>query len=100
MASGWGTRAAAGGSGGGWGTGAAAGGSGGGSRSTDSPPHLIELFARQPVAFLGGILAGALALDAGRDPLKQWVDATAGAAGLRYSAAVRLAEQQQQRSAP
>lgn len=51
----------------------------------------------EPVSFLGGIVAGFLALDVQQDPLKTWIDTRAAEAGLAYQAAKERLEDEQQR---
>lgn len=67
-------------------------------RRFSEDPILAKAVA-EPVSFLGGIVAGFLALDVKQDPLKTWIDTRAAEAGLAYQAAMeRLEEQQKQRT--
>ncbi|XP_038688209.1 UPF0426 protein At1g28150, chloroplastic isoform X3 [Tripterygium wilfordii] len=43
---------------------------------------LLKEALKEPVAFMGGILAGLLRLDLDEDPLKEWVTRTVEAAGI------------------
>lgn len=38
---------------------------------------------QEPVAFLGGLFAGLLRLDLKEDPLREWVEKTVEAAGIK-----------------
>ena len=58
-------------------------------------PSIIQ----EPVAFFGGVFAGLLKLDVEDEPLKDWVERTAEAAGVtpeeaRAAAAARLDEEE------
>ncbi|MEM9009189.1 MAG: hypothetical protein AAGE59_37505 [Cyanobacteria bacterium P01_F01_bin.86] len=39
----------------------------------DELTPVFEAFTRQPVAFLGGVVAGALRLNLNEDPVKSWL---------------------------
>jgi hypothetical protein len=68
-----------------------------GSGSGPDGRPLLQAFTREPVTFLGGVIAGFLALDIEQDPLKTWVATRAAEAGLAYTAArERLAVQESQ----
>ena len=41
-----------------------------------------RVLLQEPVAFLGGLFAGLLRLDLSEDPLSEWVNRTAEAAGM------------------
>lgn len=43
------------------------------------------------MAFFGGMFAGLLRLDASDEPLKEWIDRTAAAAGVRHNYVTCLA---------
>ncbi|EFN60005.1 hypothetical protein CHLNCDRAFT_133169 [Chlorella variabilis] len=69
------------------------GGNGSGVGSTIDT-QLLEAAVKEPVAFLGGVFAGFLALDMQKEPLKSWLQETAAEAGLRYQATVERLEQE------
>lgn len=49
------------------------------------PPHALgtpPLRMQEPLAFAGGLFAGALGLDPGQEPLKGWLERTSAAAGV------------------
>ncbi|KAL6493433.1 hypothetical protein OROGR_032212 [Orobanche gracilis] len=43
---------------------------------------ILKEALREPVAFMGGILAGLLKLDLNEEPLKEWVSRTVEASGI------------------
>eukprot|EP00246_Nothoceros_aenigmaticus_P005659 TRINITY_DN17890_c0_g1_i1.p1 TRINITY_DN17890_c0_g1~~TRINITY_DN17890_c0_g1_i1.p1 ORF type:complete len:129 (+),score=13.72 TRINITY_DN17890_c0_g1_i1:178-564(+) len=44
---------------------------------------ILKKAIKEPVAFVGGIVAGLLRLDLNEDPLKEWVERTTEAAGVK-----------------
>ncbi len=40
----------------------------------DELTPLVQELAKQPIAFLGGFVAGALRLNLGDDPVRSWLD--------------------------
>ncbi|MGA1264260.1 MAG: hypothetical protein ACO331_10220 [Prochlorothrix sp.] len=47
--------------------------------SFDELTPLLQELAHNPVAFLGGFMAGALRLDLSEDPVKSWLEQQGGA---------------------
>ncbi|PRW60851.1 UPF0426 chloroplastic [Chlorella sorokiniana] len=91
-------RAAASASGGRPGGSGSGGGGAAGSSSSSGPidTPILKAAAGDPIAFWGGVFAGALGLDLRQDPLKTWVEQTAAEAGLRYQATVQRLEAERQ----
>ncbi|EPS59377.1 hypothetical protein M569_15433, partial [Genlisea aurea] len=46
---------------------------------------ILKEALKEPVAFLGGVVAGLLRLDLNEEPLKGWVSKTVEASGLNVS---------------
>lgn len=67
------------------------GGKDGASGPLPGPPDdpLARAALTQPVAFLGGLVAGALRIDLNEEPLREWVRETAAAAGAADGAAAQ-----------
>eukprot|EP00976_Prorocentrum_cordatum_P071333 1180281-Prorocentrum_minimum.AAC.2 len=66
-------------------------------QNIDDP--ILKQAVKEPVAFFGGVFAGLLKLDVEDEPLKDWVERTAEAAGVtpeeaRAAAAARLDEEE------
>jgi hypothetical protein len=59
---------------------------------------IVAAAVAEPISFLGGIVAGFLALDVKQDPLKSWIDTRAAEAGLAYQAAKERLDEKQRNS--
>jgi hypothetical protein len=66
--------------------------------SSEALNGILAVAVAEPISFLGGIVAGFLALDVKQDPLKTWIDTRAAEAGLAYQAAKERLEEQQKRN--
>jgi len=66
--------------------------------SSEGLDGVVAAALAEPISFLGGIVAGFLALDVKQDPLKSWIDTRAQEAGLAYQAARERLEEQQRNS--
>jgi len=64
------------------------------------PNPILKAAIKEPVAFAGGVFAGALGLNLQEEPLKGWVERTKTQAGIRISTQAQLpsttSSQQQQ----
>jgi hypothetical protein len=69
--------------------------SGGNGKDTKS---IFDLAVAEPISFLGGIVAGFLALDISQDPLKTWIDSRAAESGIVYQAAKERLEEQRRKN--
>eukprot|EP00238_Polyblepharides_amylifera_P000313 CAMPEP_0196573592 /NCGR_PEP_ID=MMETSP1081-20130531/3481_1 /TAXON_ID=36882 /ORGANISM="Pyramimonas amylifera, Strain CCMP720" /LENGTH=145 /DNA_ID=CAMNT_0041891361 /DNA_START=176 /DNA_END=613 /DNA_ORIENTATION=+ len=54
---------------------------------------ILKEAVKEPVAFLGGLFAGALRLQTSDDPLREWIERTSQAAGVSPEEAQRAAEE-------
>ncbi|KAL4531117.1 hypothetical protein Ndes2437A_g08480 [Nannochloris sp. 'desiccata'] len=66
--------------------------------SSEGLDGIVAAVVAEPISFLGGMVAGFLALDVKQDPLKIWIDTRAAEAGLAYQAAKERLEEQQRNS--
>jgi hypothetical protein len=55
----------------------------------DELSPLLSQLARQPLAFLGGFMSGALGLNLHQDPVKSWLDKQSGHAASGANSSVR-----------
>ena len=71
----------------------------GSNRSADPTPIFSAAMA-EPVSFLGGILAGFLALSVDQDPLRTWILEKSAEAGIEFQIAKERLVAEQQRQQP